>query len=44
MLEEVKRELDESAKKVQRQSTATTKTAKGLRSHPVRVFVIYLRL
>jgi len=44
MLEEVKRELEESAKKVQWQSTATTKTAQGLLTYLIRVFVFYLRV
>ena len=37
-LEEVKRELEESAKKVQQQSAATTITAKGLLSCLIRIF------
>ena len=39
-LEVVKRELEESAKKVQQQSSATTTTAKGLLSCLIRVFVL----
>jgi len=46
MMEEVKGELEvsRSAKKVQRQITVTTKMAKGLRTHFIRVFVFYLRV
>jgi len=46
MLEGVRTELEESrsAKKVQRQSTATMKMAKGLLSRLIRVFVFYLRV